>query len=83
VVAEGQVARATQKRCADVAGYEYPLELEDLTVTIIDRRTGTAVDEKLMKAPSTCPPIIVDGHALSTVETNDVIAWLRVRRRSH
>lgn len=87
VVREAQDARETKKKCDGYKSYTkndgehtYPLELVDSKVTIVNRRTGETVDERLFVAKSSCPWTASNGHAQSTVGTSEVVGWLRTRR---
>ncbi len=87
VVKEAQDARETKKKCDGYKSYTkndgehtYPLELVDSKVTIVNRRTGETVEEKMFAAKPTCPWTASNGRAQSTVGTSEILGWVRARR---
>jgi hypothetical protein len=68
------------KQTGSTEAHSYPLDLEDWKTTIVDRKTGDAVDEKTFLAPEQCPMFAWNGTASSSPSSDAVLAWLRTRR---
>ncbi|MBN2194098.1 MAG: hypothetical protein JW751_14880 [Polyangiaceae bacterium] len=80
VLAENRQAPRTTKKCTFKEG-PVTLQVFDASVLIFERRTGTTVEEQVLKASEKCPMFAMVNKAekttKNTVNIKDVVAWAR------